>query len=89
MKILKIIAGIILLIFSFILAMAAIMSFLNSLPQIKNEFAKSTSIGIAYLSGSLVVVVAAFFLCYCSTKKGVKLIKPKAVPVESTDDIGL
>lgn len=88
MKILKIIAGILLLIFTLILMLSTIVGFFRSLPQILNELSKSTSGGIAYLFGSMVVFVGAVFLMYYTGKKGVKLLKPKAAPVDTIDDIG-
>lgn len=88
MKILKIITGIVLLIVAIILTLAIIVSFFNSLPQIRSELAQSKSGGIAYLLGSLVVVVGAGFLSYYAAKKGVQLLNPKAALVDSIDDIG-
>jgi len=88
MKILKIVAGIALMIFAIILMMATLVSFIGSLPQIANELSKSTSGGIAYLLGSMVVIVAAIFLIRYTAKKGFQLLKPKPLPVDSIDDIG-
>ncbi|MDR7370401.1 hypothetical protein [Flavobacterium aquidurense] len=88
MKILKIVAGIALLIFAFVLFLATIAGFIKSLPQISNELAKSTSAGGAYLFGSMIVFVGALFLVYYTGKKGFQLLKPKPLPVDSIDDIG-
>lgn len=88
MRVLKIIGGLALLIFSAILTLATIMSFLNSLPQIRREIAESISGGIGYLFGSMLVVIALIALIYFSVKKALKLLQPKQLREDTIDDIG-
>ncbi|MFB3388438.1 hypothetical protein [Flavobacterium sp. LAR06] len=86
MKILKIIAGYVLLFFAGFITLATIRAFFSSLMDASVEFQKSKSDGIAFFLGGLVVIVLAILLIKYLWKTGNRLIGKKNNV--SLDDIG-
>lgn len=89
MKILKKIAGILLIIGALILSLATLLSILRTIIDSTNEIKKSVSGGIGYLLGCLIVITLLVFLIYFMVKKGIKFLKKESLPEESIDDIGI
>ena len=89
MKILKIIAGYILLFFTGFITLATVKVFFTSLMDASVEFQKSKSDGVAYFLRGMVVIVLAVLLIKFLWKTGNKLIgKQKNYSLDSIDDIG-
>jgi|GEM_PF-5269086 len=88
MDLLKKLAGIFLLLFAALLSLATIVSAFNSIIDIKDEINKSTSEGLGYAFGSMLVTVLFVAIIFFMVKFGMKLIRRKTVEVESIDEIG-
>jgi len=88
MDLLKKLAGIFLLLFAALLSLATIVSAFNSIIEIKEEINESTSEGLGYAFGSILVTVLFAAIIFFMAKFGMKLIRRKAVEVGSIDEIG-
>lgn len=87
MKVLRKIAGVLLLIFAGILTIATLATIPNGISESIKKI-KESSIGIAFAFGTLVGIAIFGVLIYFSIKFGLKLIKKKNVEIDSIDDIG-
>ncbi len=88
MDVLKKIAGVILLIFAGLLAIATLYSGFNSMNECINRF-KNSAEGIGFLLGTIIGLIILFAIVYFTAKFGFKLIrKKKTAAVDSIDDIG-
>ncbi|MBF4464124.1 hypothetical protein [Flavobacterium sp. LC2016-12] len=89
MKILKIIAGYLLLFLAGFITLATINTFFTSLMSASVEFHKSKSSGVAHFLGGMIVIVLAVLLIRFLWRTGNKLIgKQKNVTLDSIDEIG-
>lgn len=89
MILLKKIAGYFLIVIAIVLAMSTLKSGYDTITQTSKKIDKSgISQGIAYMLGSLVVIVLFILLTIYLLKKGVRLVKSKPKVEDSIEDIG-
>jgi large-conductance mechanosensitive channel len=86
MKVIKIILGIILLLFSLLISIAVLSSSLNAVLETLVIMKKSTAEAIGYGLGSLFALVLVGFLVFLLIKFSVKLIKNEP-PKKTTSEI--
>lgn len=86
MKAIKIILGILLLVFSLLISIAVLSSSLKALLETLVLLKKSTAEAIGYGLGSLFALVLVGFLVYLLIKFSIKLIKNKP-PKKDTSEI--
>lgn len=89
MKIVKKISGICLFLFAIILSFATLVAFLRAVLDSVKEFKIDVSGGIGYIFGSLIIIVLLIIIVRYMFKWSLKLIKTKAEPEDSIDQIGL
>ncbi|MDR6762234.1 putative membrane protein [Flavobacterium sp. 2755] len=81
--------GIFLIIIGSLLSLSLIVAILKALMQSIGVLGKSTYEGIGFLFGIFIMTVIFGIIIYFIFKYGFKLLKTKALPQDTIDDIGL
>lgn len=89
MNILKKITGYFLILIAGLLSIGTFGTFFQVIIKSIVEIKTSLAEGLGYLFGSLLMLILFVLITIFIMKLGLKLIKAKAIPEDSIDDIGL